>query len=518
MANTSVFQSVFQKQMVPDTVNAAGGAAYARTDEAKLASYAMLGTFNDTYYVGAAQQLTECLELAKSVDELFVAKLAVYARTHGHMKDMPAFLMAVLAARNSKWLGPAWPLVIDNAKMLRNFAQIVRSGVTGRKSFGTHPRAHIREWFQSRSPETIFWQSTGNSPSMADVIKMVHPKPRDLKDNALFGWILGKKYDELALPEKVQAFERFKRDGGDLPNVPFEMLTALPLTEGDWTKIAINATWSQLRQNLNAFQRHGVFKDNAVVKRLSEKLSNREAIKKAKAFPYQLLTTYQNTPKIPQLLSEALQDAMEVATENVPRLDGKVFICVDVSGSMISPVTGNRSTASTKTRCVDVAALAAASILRVSPHAMILPFERDVVGIQLNIRDSVMTNARILASIGGGGTDCAAPLWVLNENKADVDLVVFLSDNESGAHKQIYNSGRGTYMANEWVRIKRRCPEARMACFDIQSNTSAQIPTRLIDTMNFGGFSDTMFTVLSQFAKGEIDGEALVKHVHKVVL
>ena len=42
-----------------------------------------------------------------------------------------------------------------------------------------------------------------------------------------------------------------------------------------------------------------------------------------------------------------------------------------------------------------------------------------------------MTNAAKLASIGGGGTNCSAPLAQLNAERAKVDLVVFVSDNES---------------------------------------------------------------------------------------
>ena len=41
-------------------------------------------------------------------------------------------------------------------------------------------------------------------------------------------------------------------------------------------------------------------------------------------------------------LRDALQDAMEHATQNVPAM-GKVYVAVDVSGSMGSPVTGYQS-------------------------------------------------------------------------------------------------------------------------------------------------------------------------------
>jgi len=65
-----------------------------------------------------------------------------------------------------------------------------------------------------------------------------------------------------------------------------------------------------------------------------------------------------------------------------------------------------------------MAALVAAAVLRKNPRTEVLPFECDVVKVNLNSRDSVMTNAAKLASVGGGGTNCSAPLALLDRRKA----------------------------------------------------------------------------------------------------
>jgi len=124
---------------------------------------------------------------------------------------------------------------------------------------------------------------------------------------------------------------------------------------------------------------------------------------------------------------------MELAIGNVPRFEGRVVVCPDVSGSMSSAVTGHRGSATSSVRCIDVAALVAASILRKNPAARVLPFEQAVVQLSLNARESVMTNAQALAKIGGGGTNCSAPLALLNKERASVDLVILvLSDAAAG--------------------------------------------------------------------------------------
>ena len=44
-----------------------------------------------------------------------------------------------------------------------------------------------------------------------------------------------------------------------VPDVPFQMLTALALGRNGWSAIARQASWQTTRMNLNTFLRHGVF-------------------------------------------------------------------------------------------------------------------------------------------------------------------------------------------------------------------------------------------------------------------
>ncbi|MGK3816838.1 hypothetical protein ABI015_14875, partial [Enterococcus faecium] len=68
-------------------------------------------------------------------------------------------------------------------------------------------------------------------------------------------------------------------------------------------------------------------------------------------------------------------------------------------------MTGYRKGATSVVRCIDVAALVAAAMLRANRAARVLPFEQDVVLVELNPRDTVLTNAGKLAAVGGGGTN-----------------------------------------------------------------------------------------------------------------
>jgi 60 kDa SS-A/Ro ribonucleoprotein len=223
-------------------------------------------------------------------------------------------------------------------------------------------------------------------------------------------------------------------------------------------------------------------------------------------FPYQLLMAYKSAgAEVPGRVREALQDAMEVAIQNVPKIEGQVYVCLDVSGSMQSPVTGIRSGSTTAVRCVDVAALVAASVLRQNPSTGVVPFESKVVPVVLNPRDSVMTNAEKLSSLPCGGTNCSAPLEWLNKRKAKGDLVVYVSDNESWVDAPSYGrfGGSRTATMEQWALFKQRNPQARMACIDIQPYGTTQAAERE-DILNIGGFSDQVFELLATFAKGNL--------------
>ncbi len=514
------------------TTNEAGGRAYAFSPEHALAQYALTGTVHNTFYATAEDQLSTVLALAGAVSPEFVAKTALYCRTHGFMKDVPALLVAYLAKADVKLMSAVFPAVIDNGKMLRNFVQIVRSGAVGRKSLGTAPKRAARTWFASRAPEVIFRQSTGQSPSMADVLKLVRPSPalasgaKDTMREALYGYLIGKDVDSAALPPNVQAFETFKSDTeASVPDVPFEMLTALSLTKEHWKQIARTMSWTQTRMNLNTLLRNGVFEDEEMVRLVEGRLKDAAAIRRAKAFPYQLLAAFRAAGgEMPRRITAALEDALEIATENVPTITGKLYICPDVSGSMGSPVTGHRKGATSAVRCVDVAGLLAASLLRRNPDAELLAFSDDVVKMPrpLNPRDTVMTNARYLASLptglAGRGTACSAPLRHLNEKGARGDIVVVVSDNQSWADfarsPGAASRTRGTAMAEEWERFRTRNPTAKLVLIDLQPNATTQVQTRA-DVLNIGGFSDSVFVLVSLFANGEVGAgaEHLVENI-----
>lgn len=501
----------------PATIfNAAGGKAYEATPEHTLAQYAVTGCLNDTFYSTAEVQLDKVLELAGKVSTEYLAKVAVYARQHGHMKDMPALLLGVLVTRDPRSARKVFDRVVDNPKMLKNFVTIMRSGAVGRKSLGTTARHLVQGWLSARSPGQLFRGIVGGDVSLRDVIRLAHPKSPSAERAAFYRYVLGfSDVDLTLLPDEAQAFEAFKKDpSGAPPDVAFQLLSNLKLSADQWRSVAGNMSWQTLRMNLNTLQRNGCFESVAFITETAKRLADPAEVAKSKCFPFQLLSAFNATKaSLPREISNALQDAMEHATKNVPAFEGKTIVGVDVSGSMSSAVTGTRKGATSTVCAIDAAALFGSAILRNNPNAEVYPFDTSVYNPELNGRDSVMTNTTKLAHYGGGGTDCSILLSALSHYNQKADTIILVSDNESWVDSR--PGVRGTNTMRAWELFKRDNPKAKLVCIDIQPNVGLQVVNRS-DILNVGGFSDSVFDVVAAFTRGELTSGHWTSIINKI--
>lgn len=80
--------------------------------------------------------------------------------------------------------------------------------------------------------------------------------------------------------------------------------------------------------------------------------------------------------------------------------------------------------------------------------------------------------------------------------------------------------GSGTAAAHEWSLFKKRNPNAKMVCINIQSDPTTQI----VDdnsVCNIGGFSDLVWTTIENFVNSKSKNanvESWVKEIESVIL
>ncbi|MEQ8791930.1 MAG: TROVE domain-containing protein [Pirellulaceae bacterium] len=523
MANKTLFSSKTSTLPRTDAYNEAGGRAYRFAPKHALAQVAATGCFGDAFYISADKQLDELRKLIDQVDDnVFLARLAVYARERAYMKDMPAALLVALSRRDTELMHRVFDRVVDNGRVLRTVFQMVRSGQFGRSCLSSSLQRAFQRWLNEASVGKLLSASIGGDPSLRDVLRMARPTPKDNARRALFGWLTGKEPEKWApagaadLPPQVRALIAYRQADTaeaqaqilDDLSVRWDLLADAARGRLVWKAIARQMGPQALRMNLNTLLRHGVFgdgkPDSEMIDYVAGRLADADEIRRSRQFPYQYLAAYLNaSAEVPQKVKTALHRAAEVACGNVPELPGPVVVGLDVSGSMSMSATGWRGRGATSAmRCVDVAALFAAAILRRNPDSLIVPFDTGAYNVRIDPSDSILSLSARLAKYGGGGTDCSIPLRAANTTHAKRRFAgcVLVSDNESWVGAGRYGSTGVMTAWQEFVNNQRRLgvKAPKLVCIDIQPYGSTQASGR-DDILNIGGFSDAVFRVVSAY-------------------
>jgi 60 kDa SS-A/Ro ribonucleoprotein len=179
-------------------------------------------------------------------------------------------------------------------------------------------------------------------------------------------------------------------------------------------------------------------------------------------------------------------------------------------------------------RCVDVAALVAAAILRRNPDSVVVPFDTQAFDVRIDPSDSILSLSERLAKFGGGGTDCSLPIRKANANYAKRKFagVVLVSDMESWVYQgrpYFYGANGSSGVVTEWQKFVQNqirlqggdITGPKLICIDLQPNTTTQAPERS-DILNVGGFSDAVFHVIAAFLEG--DANRFVAEVESATL
>jgi 60 kDa SS-A/Ro ribonucleoprotein len=516
-----------------NAVNEAGGLAYKLEPKHALAQVAATGTFGNAFYSTAETQLDEVLKLIDEVDDnQYLAKLALYAREKAFMKDMPAALLVALSVRDTELMHRVFDRVVDNGRVLRTVFQMIRSGQfknkagKGRVGLSSSLQRAFQRWLNTASVGKLLSASIGNDPSLRDILRMARPTPKDNARRAMFGWLTDKSIEKWApateadLPVEVQSLIEYRNSeseegqaliAGGLDNVRWDLLSDAAKGPTVWAALARKMGPQALRMNLNTLLRHDVLATSAMVDYVADRIADESEIRRSKQFPYQYFAAYLNADdNVPQKIKTALHKAAEIACGNVPELPGPVVIGLDTSGSMSCAVTGNRGhrngtqCATSKMRCIDVAALFAAAILRRNPDSVVIPFDTSAYDAKMDPNDSILSIAERLAKYGGGGTDCSLPLVAANQKYANRKFagIVLVSDNESwvgtGRHGSTgVMTAWEAFVANQ-RKLAGKEANPKLVCIDLQPYQTVQACERA-DIMNIGGFSDSVFNVISAF-------------------
>lgn len=415
----------------PDHMNKEGFPSYARTAEEDIVNVLMTGSTANLFYARAKENVKEIVSLLKSYEDAeFLAKAIVYARENGYMREIPTASEVVLSVKDLKLFRNTAHRVCRNPHDWQKFIDIARSGII-RKGLGRALKEQIIEAIKNMP----VYHAIKYPKAVRDMIRIA--RPHESVNPMIIKYVMENRHEG---DEQLEALYKLKNTDSEEKAIeyiekgrlPYEVVTGSVkrMTPLIWESLLYQAPYFNLLRNLNNFIRNGVLNNEANVEYAVKKLTNKEAVRKSKLFPFRFYIAYRMLEDFGYKgrLRSAIEKAMEISVENIPELNGKVAIAPDVSGSMSSSLTGDYSVV----QCCDlVGVFTGAMIKKCRKPPILLPFShalREDIAQEVYSKETILEIASCLRS--HGGTSLSAPVeWLLKERE-DVDYLIAFTDNE----------------------------------------------------------------------------------------
>ncbi|WP_010497295.1 TROVE domain-containing protein [Paenibacillus elgii] len=474
--------------LLPTTHNKDGFPAYARSAEEQYVQTLLTNTLGNTFYVDQNELLKDALELHHEMAQQnpqFMAKALVFARNEGFMRLQPLFGLAILSSYRPDLFAKVFDQVVRIPSDLSDFLTILRG--LGRGQGGRAVKRQVARFLSGVSEYwALKYNGRGRGFSLGDAIATAHPKPADHKQQALFRYLRGQETSLAMLPQ-VEALEQLKRARSEAEQLaciergklPYETVTgAIKPSKAVWEALLRQMPTFALLRHLNALDRAGVFEKKANLAFAVERLTNAEALRKAKILPFRFAKAFREVER-PEL-RDALRAAVELTFANLPEIGENTAIFLDISGSMQGEYLQIGSV------------FALALYKKTQGNSLFWLFDTEVTDAKPSRHDSILTQAERIRS--RGGTDTGVPVRKLFYENKRVDQIIIITDEQQ-------NSGSPFYAELAKYRAKVN-PHVKAFIVDIAPYRYAMAPPADRNTFYIYGWSDTVLSYIAQAAQG----------------
>ena len=252
-------------------------------------------------------------ELVPMVAPEKVAALAVEARTAMKLRHAPLLLVREMArhATHRGLVAETLVRVIQRADELAEFVAIYWAD--GRRPLSAQVKKGLAAAFTTFDEYALAKYDRAGAVRLRDVLFLTHAKPRDTAQAELWKRLIA---GELATPD---TWEVALSSGGD-KREHWERL----LSERKLGALA-------LLRNLRNMKTTDV-PEAQVVAAL-------DAMRTDRVLPFRFLAAARHAPQLEEALERAMFRSLEGRGDNVARLPGHTVVLVDVSGSMVAPLS-----------------------------------------------------------------------------------------------------------------------------------------------------------------------------------
>lgn len=458
------------------TVNLAGGEAYTQSAKLELVSILLTSFIQDQFYRGANDTLARLKELLDQVDPLFAAKAAVYARNEFGMRSISHVVAAELAKRVK---GESWSKAFFNTVARRpdDITETMSLYLTehGKPFPNAMKRGYALALANFDAYQIAKYRSAKKGMSLVDVVRLTHPKRTEAIDSLYKGTLEAANTWETKLTKAGQEATSDEDKKSKKKEAWAELIETRKL-----------GYFALLRNLRNIIQQAPECVDAACEMLVDEKL-----IKKSLVLPFRYLTAAEEIEKIgSRKVLDAMDVALELAVQNVPRFDGRTLVAVDSSGSMVWNKT-----------VVKIASVLAAILYKTNDADLML-FDGTAKYMSARTKDSVTTIAQKIVSNSNGGATNFRDIFVKAKDK--YDRIFILSDMQAWVNyyspTDVYAKYKKTYDVN-----------TKIYSYDLAGYGSLTMPEQ--DVYTLAGFSEKTFDIIKMC---EQDKNALVNTIDKV--
>jgi len=478
-----------EKKEKDSPVNFMGKKCYKETSQMELALAVLSSFLNDSYYESGSVRLNRIVELCKEVPIEFLAKLAVFARVNFGLRSVSHVLigeLSRLARGNSQVKFAAMKVMQRPDDMLEIMAYLG-------KPYPNQIKKAIRERLNQFSRYELFkYLKNTKNITMSKLIKLVHPTPKDVEQEETFKLIVSRE------AKQENTWEAMKSAGNK--NAFKELLST--------GKLGYMATLRNLRNMISDG-------DTATVKMACDLISKKEAVLKSKQYPFQFLSAYNEVTKYVsenggsdcynEVIS-ALNCAIDISCENIPKIQGKIAILSDNSGSMngggshSSVLSANSSRSS-----ADIANLFAAMLYKSTGKQADAFFFGDELIKGESASNSIFDIYKDFskkASKVGGATEAGIFKFMNNivEGNQRYDYIVIFSDCQVGDGCNWYSHCSNRYKGHNYNALQKKYlelyPNTKIFSVDLKGyGKEMTIDNRVF---KIAGFSDKIFDLMAK--------------------
>ena len=479
----------FNKIPTIKTTNRSGYAAYSMTDKEQLVTAVLTTMFGEPKYYGSTDN--DIVHLATQCahgDPEFLCKLACYARNVANMRSISHVLAAIIAREAREYTRITLRNIVIRPDDITEIMSCYLS-LYG-KPFPNAMKREIANVIQNFDEYQLAKYNGGNRElKFRDVLRIVHPTPKDAQQEALFGKILN---DTLEIP---YTWETELSAHGNTAEVWNELI--------DSGKVGYMALLRNLRN---------IIKSGADYQKVLDIIADPVRVKKSRQLPFRFYSAYRTltaeglmNPEI----HKALESALHASIDNMETIPGRTLIAVDVSGSMRMKISA-RSDVS----CCDIASLMGAMASRICEDATVCYFDavthwygysqKNPDGYRIahyGKYDSVLDIA-LKNAFSGGGTDLSLPMHfaLLKDNSANVkpfDRVIYFSDCECNSS---YDGLQKTVMSQVEEYRRKFNPDFWVHGVDLQGYGTQQFCGKHFNLI--AGWSESILPFILQVEKG----------------